>query len=108
MVNFKFTRRNSFKKIHFAKQKNDPMNIIFKKDTWQEIYYSLKNNKLRTFLTMIGVGWGMFLFVRLLGAAKVMENWQTTQAKFKTIHGAIPCRCSFLTDSTLSVCPNYL
>ncbi len=50
------------------------MNIIFKKDTWQEIYYSLKNNKLRTFLTMIGVGWGMFLFVALLGAAKGMEN----------------------------------
>ncbi len=50
------------------------MNILFKKDTWQEIYYSLKNNKLRTFLTMIGVGWGMFLFVALLGAAKGMEN----------------------------------
>lgn len=50
------------------------MNIIFKVDTWQEIYYSLKNNKLRTFLTMIGVGWGMFLFVSLLGAAKGMEN----------------------------------
>ena len=50
------------------------MNIIFKKDTWQEIYYSLRNNKLRTFLTMIGVGWGMFLYVTLLGAAKGMEN----------------------------------
>lgn len=50
------------------------MNIIFKKDTWQEIYHSLRNNKFRTFLTMIGVGWGMFLFVSLLGAAKGMEN----------------------------------
>ncbi|KFF00332.1 multidrug ABC transporter ATP-binding protein [Chryseobacterium formosense] len=50
------------------------MNILFNKDTWQEIYYSLKNNKLRTFLTMIGVGWGMFLYVVLLGAAKGMEN----------------------------------
>lgn len=50
------------------------MNIIFRKDTWQEIYHSLRNNKLRTFLTMIGVGWGMFLFVSLLGAAKGMEN----------------------------------
>ena len=50
------------------------MNILFKKDSWQEIYYSLKNNKLRTFLTMIGVGWGMFLYVSLLGAAKGMEN----------------------------------
>ena len=50
------------------------MNIIFRRDTWQEIYYSLKDNKLRTFLTMIGVGWGMFLYVSLLGAAKGMEN----------------------------------
>jgi putative ABC transport system permease protein len=50
------------------------MNIIFKRDTWQEIYHSLRNNKLRTFLTMIGVGWGMFLYVTLLGAAKGMEN----------------------------------
>lgn len=50
------------------------MNILFKKDTWQEIYHSLRNNKLRTFLTMIGVGWGMFLYVVLLGAAKGLEN----------------------------------
>lgn len=50
------------------------MNIIFRSDTWQEIYHSLQNNKLRTFLTMIGVGWGMFLYVSLLGAAKGMEN----------------------------------
>lgn len=50
------------------------MNLIFKRDTWQEIYHSLRNNKLRTFLTMIGVGWGMFLYVSLLGAAKGMEN----------------------------------
>ncbi len=50
------------------------MNILFKLDTWQEIYYSLKNNKLRTLLTMIGVAWGMFLYVALLGAAKGMEN----------------------------------
>ncbi len=50
------------------------MNIIFKIDTWQEIYHSLQKNKLRTFLTMIGVAWGMFLYVALLGAAKGMEN----------------------------------
>lgn len=50
------------------------MKFLLKKDTWQEIYFSLKNNKLRTFLTMIGVGWGMFLYVVLLGAAKGLEN----------------------------------
>lgn len=50
------------------------MNIVFKKDTWQEIYHALRKNKLRTLLTMIGVAWGMFLYVALLGAAKGMEN----------------------------------
>ncbi|MDR2206873.1 MAG: ABC transporter permease [Flavobacteriaceae bacterium] len=50
------------------------MNIIFKRDTWQEIYNSLRNNKLRTFLTMVGVSWGMFLYVSLLGAAKGLEH----------------------------------
>jgi len=50
------------------------MNILFKKDTWQEIYHSLRNNKLRTFLTMIGVGWGMFLYVILLGASNGVAN----------------------------------
>ena len=50
------------------------MKFIFRRDTWQEIYYALRNNKLRTILTMIGVGWGMFLYVSLLGAAKGMEN----------------------------------
>lgn len=50
------------------------MKRLFQTDTWQEIYHSLRNNKFRTFLTMIGVGWGMFLYVSLLGAAKGMEN----------------------------------
>lgn len=48
--------------------------ILFQRDTWQEIYFSLRKNKLRTILTMIGVGWGMFLYVFLLGAAKGVEN----------------------------------
>ena len=50
------------------------MKLLFSLDTWQEIYHSLRNNKLRTFLTMIGVGWGMFLYVVLLGSAKGVEN----------------------------------
>ena len=47
---------------------------MFNYDTWQEIYHSLRKNKLRTILTMIGVAWGMFLYVTLLGLAKGMEN----------------------------------
>ena len=48
--------------------------LIFEKETWSEIYHSLSKNKLRTVLTMIGVAWGMFLYVFLLGAAKGVEN----------------------------------
>ena len=50
------------------------MKFIFDKDTWQEIFGSIKKNKLRTFITMLGVGWGIFLFITLLGAARGMEN----------------------------------
>ena len=50
------------------------MKFIFDRDTWQEIFGSIKKNKLRTFITMLGVGWGIFLFITLLGAARGMEN----------------------------------
>ncbi|MGI9527162.1 MAG: ABC transporter permease [Weeksellaceae bacterium] len=43
-------------------------------DTWNEIYHALSKNKSRTFITMIGVAWGMFLFVWLLGMVNGMRN----------------------------------
>ncbi len=48
--------------------------ILFSADFWQELYSSIRNNKLRTALTLIGVSWGMFLFIILLGLARGMEN----------------------------------
>jgi len=48
--------------------------FIFDKDTWQEIYDSISKNKVRTAITVIGVMWGIFLLVVLLGAARGMEN----------------------------------
>jgi putative ABC transport system permease protein len=48
--------------------------FLFESDTWQEIAESIRKNKLRTVITIIGVTWGVFLLVTLLGSARGMEN----------------------------------
>lgn len=50
------------------------MKFIFDSDTWQEIFSSIRKNKIRTGITIIGVMWGIFLLIVLLGAAKGVEN----------------------------------
>lgn len=50
------------------------MKFIFDPDTWQEIYGSIRKNKMRAAITIIGVMWGIFLLIVLLGAARGMEN----------------------------------
>ena len=50
------------------------MNTIFDRDTWQEIFGSIGQNKLRTIITIIGVLWGIFLYIVLSGAAKGVDN----------------------------------
>lgn len=57
------------------------MKFIFTRDTWQEIFGAIRKNKLRTGITVIGVLWGILLFIVLQGAAKGMENGFDTAFK---------------------------
>jgi len=50
------------------------LKVLFDRDTWQEIFGSIAKNKTRTVITVIGVLWGIFIYVALSGAAKGLDN----------------------------------
>lgn len=47
---------------------------MFELDKWQEIGNSLWQHKLRTFLTSVGISWGIFILIFQLGMGKGLEN----------------------------------
>ncbi|MEM8762609.1 MAG: ABC transporter permease [Bacteroidota bacterium] len=50
------------------------MRILFDRNTWQEIFGSISKNKIRTVITIIGVLWGIFVYIGMSGAAKGLDN----------------------------------
>jgi putative ABC transport system permease protein len=48
--------------------------MIFDKDNWLEIAGTLKQNKLRSFLTAFGVFWGIFMLIIMVAAGNGLYN----------------------------------
>jgi len=71
---------------------------MFDRDKWSEIWVTISRNKLRSFLTMLGVSWGIFLLIAVLGMGKGLQNgtlkgfdgWATNSMFIWTMRTSMP------------------
>jgi len=55
--------------------------MMFDLDNWQEVWATLRSNRLRTFLTALGVFWGIFMLMAMLGFGASMQEGTRRQMK---------------------------
>ncbi|MBD8389289.1 ABC transporter permease [Dysgonomonas sp. BGC7] len=75
---------------------------MFDLDNWQEIWATITRNKFRSILTGLGVSWGLFMLIILVGVGNSFEG-----GILKNVDGFAANSCFFFTDRTSEAYKGY-